>query len=567
MENKKVIILGGGVAGMSAAHELSERGFEVHVYEMKKIPGGKARSIPSPGTGTDGRKDLPGEHGFRFFPRFYRHVTDTMSRIPYKNNRCGVFDNLVETSMIEIARFDQPPVLMLAHFPRSLSDVEKLINSVFDTHLGLEPGEREFFAGKVWQLMTSCKARRLNEYERIGWWEFIEAASHSQAYQTFFGIGLTRSLVAAKAETASTKTGGDIFLQLLFDITRPGVSTDRVLNGPTNEVWIEPWLEYLSKKGVKYHFNSRIEKIHCSKTQVEYIEIVEDNTRIRVEGNYYIAALPVEVMSELLTSDLLNLDPTLSGIHQLKQTVAWMNGIQFFLSEDIKLNNGHTIYINSPWALTSISQKQFWQNINMADYGDGKVKTVLSVDISDWETPGILFGKPANQCAPEEVKNEVWAQLKKSLNISGIVLEDSVLHSWFLDPDIVYPNPSKAANLEPLLVNTINSWTYRPDAFTRIPNFFLASDYVKTNTDLATMEGANEAARRAVNGIIDASGAKVPYCKIWDLHEPDLLALWRWKDKQRFRKGLPWKAHFPWWIEVLQRLKMIFSRLTFKKLF
>jgi len=56
------------------------------------------------------------------------------------------------------------------------------------------------------------------------------------------------------------------------------------------------------------------------------------------------------------------------------------------------------------------------------------------------------------------------------------------------------------------LVNTINSWDLRPYAYTRIPNMFLASDYVKTYTDLATMEGANEAARRAVNCIIDASG-------------------------------------------------------------
>jgi uncharacterized protein with NAD-binding domain and iron-sulfur cluster len=38
-----------------------------------------------------------------------------------------------------------------------------------------------------------------------------------------------------------------------------------------------------------------------------------------------------------------------------------------------------------------------------------------------------------------------------------------------------------------------------------IPNLFLASDYVRTHTDLATMEGANEAARRAVNGLLDAA--------------------------------------------------------------
>ena len=49
-------------------------------------------------------------------------------------------------------------------------------------------------------------------------------------------------------------------------------------------------------------------------------------------------------------------------------------------------------------------------------------------------------------------------------------------------------------------MNTKGSWADRPDATTRIPNLMLAADYVRTYTDLATMEGANEAARRAVNG-------------------------------------------------------------------
>ncbi|HEY7150620.1 MAG TPA: FAD-dependent oxidoreductase, partial [Solirubrobacterales bacterium] len=64
----KVIVLGGGVAGMSAAHELAERDVEVVVYEARTIPGGKARSLPVTGSGKRGRSDLPAEHGFRFFP-------------------------------------------------------------------------------------------------------------------------------------------------------------------------------------------------------------------------------------------------------------------------------------------------------------------------------------------------------------------------------------------------------------------------------------------------------------------------------------------------------------------
>ena len=55
-----VAILGGGVGGLSAAHELSTRGFDVHVYEMRDAFGGKARSIDVPDTPTGERKPLPG---------------------------------------------------------------------------------------------------------------------------------------------------------------------------------------------------------------------------------------------------------------------------------------------------------------------------------------------------------------------------------------------------------------------------------------------------------------------------------------------------------------------------
>lgn len=73
---KKVAFLGGGVAGMSAAHELIERGYKVHIYErMKDYVGGKARSINYFGKKNEYSEPLPGEHGFRFFPGFYRHVT------------------------------------------------------------------------------------------------------------------------------------------------------------------------------------------------------------------------------------------------------------------------------------------------------------------------------------------------------------------------------------------------------------------------------------------------------------------------------------------------------------
>jgi len=61
---KSVAVLGGGVAGLSAAHELAERGYDVTVYEKKDMFGGKARSLSVPNTATAGRKDLPASTDF-----------------------------------------------------------------------------------------------------------------------------------------------------------------------------------------------------------------------------------------------------------------------------------------------------------------------------------------------------------------------------------------------------------------------------------------------------------------------------------------------------------------------
>ena len=48
--SKTVIVFGGGIGGLSAAHELSERGFSVRVFELRDVPGGKARSVVVPST-------------------------------------------------------------------------------------------------------------------------------------------------------------------------------------------------------------------------------------------------------------------------------------------------------------------------------------------------------------------------------------------------------------------------------------------------------------------------------------------------------------------------------------
>ena len=149
-------------------------------------------------------------------------------------------------------------------------------------------------------------------------------------------------------------------------------------------------------------------------------------------------------------------------------------------------------------------------------------------------------------CSKEEVREEVWAQLEAGLEDAGIdVLQEANVLAWFLDPAIVYPNPTTAMNLEPLLINTAGSWEDRPEAVTAIENLFLASDYVRTHTDLATMEGANEAARRAVNGILERTGSTQPRCPVWKLSEPAIFAPARALDRLLLRAPPPAPAAGP----------------------
>src|SRR3954462_12422178 len=169
-----VAILGGGVGGLSAAHELVERGFAVTVLEARDIPGGKARSLPVPGSGTGGRPDLPAEHGFRFFPGFYRHLPDTMQRIPMAAEGT-VADRLTGGTRILLAQAGgRNEVIAAAHAPESLDDLAVLSRFLLEvmTGLGIPPHEHAWLMERVLTLLTSCDARRYEQWDKQSWWVY-----------------------------------------------------------------------------------------------------------------------------------------------------------------------------------------------------------------------------------------------------------------------------------------------------------------------------------------------------------------------------------------------------------
>jgi uncharacterized protein with NAD-binding domain and iron-sulfur cluster len=535
------------MAGLATAHELIERGFRVTVFEPVAL-GGKARSIPKPRSARGGRKNLPGEHGFRFFPGFYHHVPDSMRRIPVKGNVNGVHDNMVDAPMAVMSFAGSEDISAPFGFtpetPGALTPESLLETTIGASKLAqrVPPHELAEFMRRMHVFFSSCEERRYGQWEHVPWMEFVKAEGKSQAYRDLLAKGLTRALVAAKEDIVSARTIGNMAEAFTVNFSNRGNdgAPDRVLNAPTNEAWIRPWVRHLRSLGVRFEIGYRATALRMAGGRVTEAVVRRDGRDHRVVADHFVCAMPAERAVKLWNRKVLALDPELALIDEL--VTDWMVGIQFFLRRNAPLTAGHMAYMDSPWALTSINQQQFWDGRDLPrDYGDGSVKDILSVDVSDWDTPGIVFGKPAKRCSKAEVAREVWEQLKASVNDGGKSrLRDEDLHSFFLDPGVRWSRRLRRnVNATPLLINTVGSWEKRPQAKTAISNLFLAGDYVQTNIDLATMESANESARVAVNALLDAEESSAERVPLWRLHQPEEYALAREEDKRRFAAGQP----------------------------
>ncbi|MEU9291889.1 FAD-dependent oxidoreductase [Streptomyces sp. NPDC048275] len=556
LSGKRVAVLGGGVSGLSAAHELAERGYEVTVYEYYDALGGKARSMDVPGTGTGGRKPLPGEHGFRFFPGFYRNLPDTMRRIPFPGNANGVHGNLRSGTEALFARCSDRPDL---HFPLrrvttppaagdlTPSWIRDQILSVLDLATHLPANEAAYFADRLLVHLTSCDARREDQWEKVTWWDFIRAGEMSREYQVLLGIGQTRNLVATRAEIASTRTVGRVIIEalLLWGLLGRGMDgdadVDRVLNAPTSEAWIDPWETHLRSLGVEFVLDTEVREVVYGGGRVTGVRVAaRDGSRQRtITADHYVSALPVEHARVTWGPALRAADPQLGRCDALKTD--WMTGVMFYMRTPTPVVHGHINCLDSPWAVTGIGQTQFWDVRDFSrDYGDGRAHECLSAIISEWDKPGILYGKTAHECTKDEVVAELWAQLKDGLNDSGkMTLRDEDRLGWFMDPAVTGLGGPDPQNREQLLIHPTGTLYHRPSARTAVPNFFLAGDYIRTDVDLATMEGANESARCAVNALLDADNSGAERCHIWELFRPPEMEPLKRVDEVRYRLGLP----------------------------
>lgn len=607
---KDVIVVGGGIAGLSAAHELAVRGYSVAVYEshVHRVGGiaasqyCRAPANPTPATFAEreavgygelpvGRGALPGEHGYRFFPSFYRHLTDIMDRTPILEPVAGglqpaadgrtTANNLVPTLLVGYATGDG----MVEHtYQRTEMRLVEMVRFIRDylTTAGLDSEDIVKMQLTLIEYATSCEARR-KELELVSWWNYAKAAELNPTAQEWLQK-TPEALVAMDAQHCDARTYGTVSLQMLFDQMSNGENTDRTLNGPTSKVWLDRWREFLHENlNVQFVTNWELKAVGVVGAARELRTLRFEQTlptgavvtKILKRGHvnpalndfkFVVCALPLTDAATVLTASAI---PPLVPPSDVEKVVAFQalnsfgkqSGVQYFLKEKVEFVRGHIYCPNSPWGLSAISQGQFWREDMRAAYPG--VTSIVSVDIGVWDVPGILFGKNASDCQREEIAEEVWAQLRQATDATVASLMGAAVtprHTLALAPwawhlaDEIKPLGFTPRNVE-LLINRPGEWEGRPgrlaDENTNLPDqdyemqlngtLVFCGPHMKTFTRLTTMEAANESARHAVNAILRATNYSGDGCTVWpteywELPELDSLIT---LDRRLYADGKP----------------------------
>ncbi|MBY0279180.1 hypothetical protein K2Z84_27930 [Candidatus Binatia bacterium] len=244
---------------------------------------------------------LPGEHGYRFFPAFYRHVFDSMQRTPmldvqrksreefsqevaiadarraggappggvppvgryrtevargldrWKSVESGrtTFDNLVSVNYHSIGQADRHalPAILPRLQPTSLREALQAFTAVQD-ELGFELLDLARYQIRIFEYVTMGARRRQSLADR-SWADFIRIETYSEQFQKVMDIW-PQALIGMRAYEADAQTSGNISVQMLLDQLRAGGFRDGTLNAPTSVAWLEPWRRYLEDQGVRF---------------------------------------------------------------------------------------------------------------------------------------------------------------------------------------------------------------------------------------------------------------------------------------------------------------------------
>ncbi len=292
---KRVVIVGAGVAGLTAAHYLSVSGAAVTLLEADRVAGGRCATRERVQLDFAGENhEFPAEHGVHGVWRSYRNFLRLLGELELTSG-------LVPASKQELIAVQSGKVI----FP----EVGEVLR---ETHLptwfsSLALGRRAEFVRTCWESGPRRTLGLLRDLQRVlafdrnedtaaydvlsvsalvdDWPPLVARLFESLTHQAFFDDASNVSLAA--------------FLQgLNYYVTSDKRNTAfSLFDEASDRALIDPWLRELARRSVKLQFEARVERLELG----ENAENIGVSSRIgRFEADAVVLALDPASLARLL---------------------------------------------------------------------------------------------------------------------------------------------------------------------------------------------------------------------------------------------------------------------------
>ena len=481
-----IIIFGGGIAGLTLSHELVKRGFNILIVEKDTIFGGMAHSNIE-------LNNIPSEHSWRGYAPFYKNTFQLLKEIPYYNTT--VFNNLsvpIEFYLL----YDE-----IKSYKSTLSIMDKFIL---------------YYIGIIYLLADE----RRKYYYTYNIEPFLKKHLSSDGYNFIInyvtgpGYGMNKNEISLGhlmhfPIIAYTHKNRHTHSHSNLKEKHHSYGGWHVMNGPTNDVWIDPWVDYLKTKGVHFMDNTKLIKLNYRNNRIISADVRNKNGFIQtLKAKEYILAMnPYNTLTIFKNSDMNYL---YNNFYLLTRNTK-SKQISFRIGIDKKINypikNIAFVMNDSEFNITWYPQEKHWKT-------KPNIKSLWSGTIIDFEKNGKLFNKNAELLNEEQLEKEIIYQILRSKSFQQLIYDNN--HFYITKEDIDYIEiwhewdfmNGKQESKNKKWVNNIYNEQYRPSQLTSFENLYLSGAHTKTTINIWSMEGAVESGKITTNLILDKYNKK-----------------------------------------------------------
>ena len=458
---RSVAVFGGGIAGLTVAHELVRRGWAVDVHEVNDQVGGFFRSER-----TDRDLQMPSEYSWHGMGPWYHNVFDLMTQIPY--DEAGTVYDRVLSRPIE---FGMVPDRGEAGF-----DDTRFVNvRTMFCMTGLDLARWSWLTLKTW----TARRRSVDHYAGINASEAYRAVLSDNAWRMWracFG-----PWVGSDWTNVSLHQVGLFFRKQLF--TKPShhhASDDEgpawtqgarsgwlLLRGPSSEAWFAPWVKDLERRGVRFYYRSKLTGLSFEGDTITGATLLDGT---RVEADHYVLATDPFTAARVVdeTPGLAELDQLRSLRPLVQDGPHTQVSFRIAFGERIAWPRERTAVViaDSEFNLTLFAEEQVWRP--EVELGEG-VASLWTGTACVARRPGRLFGLPLERCTKEQFLAEILAQLEGCEGLDFLIraanagrswtsfpiVRIEVWHEWIFSPDGIRCR-------QPKWVNTTHTQPFLP---------------------------------------------------------------------------------------------------------